>query len=310
MISSSRTWPLLLMLSAVATTVYAADDLLMSDVVKSGSTKYYDHHQGVILAPGFWAQAGADVTATINQIPGYYLDKTPLAPNEDQYTYNESRKLIVAGCLPQNRPVTKTSPISGYTWTICNEIDFVKDKVVESEFISCLDFYRNGVISGASVKEINYRTWQSFRFSCRDLTPSGGMTSLAIKSPFLFHYEREGTLSESTVPDVYLLYGLKEYWQGPGLAGQAFASFTCLRGTASLLDQGKKADPANYFGQTDVIPRYPTALPLTKLHWFEWNCPLGMVLTGAAIGHIPDKKGKDTRPVYILAECRRLLRNP
>jgi hypothetical protein len=32
-----------------------------------------------------------------------------------------------------------------------------------------------------------------------------------------------------------------------------------------------------------------------------------MVVTGAAIGHIPDKKNKNTRPVYILAECRKLL---
>ncbi|MFO0700337.1 MAG: hypothetical protein U0236_14020 [Nitrospira sp.] len=310
MTSLLRTWPIFLILSVVTTTANAADGLTLSDVVKPGTTKYYDHHQSIVLAPGFWAQAGVDVTTTINQTPGYYLDKTPLDPSEDQFTSNESRKLIVAGCLPQNRPVTKTSPISGYTWTICNDIDFVKDKVVESEFISCLDIYRNGVMSGASVKEINYRTWQSFRFSCRDLAPSGSMTSPAIKTPFLFHFEREGTLSEADVPDVYLLYGLKEYWQGPGLAGQAFASFAFLRGPASLLDQGKKADPAHYFGQTDVIPRYPPAIPLTKLHWFEWTCPLGMTLTGAAIGHIPDNKGKDTRPVYMLAECRRLLHNP
>jgi hypothetical protein len=31
-----------------------------------------------------------------------------------------------------------------------------------------------------------------------------------------------------------------------------------------------------------------------------------MVVTGAAIGHIPDKKDKQTRPVYILAECRKI----
>lgn len=310
MTSSSRKWPLLLIVSAMATTVYAADDLTLSNVVKPGTTKYYDHNQRVVLAPGFWAQAGTDVTTAINQTPGYFLDKTPLDPNEDQFTSNESRKLIVAGCLPQNRPYTHSSPITMYNWTICNDVDFVKDKVVESEFISCLDIYRNGVMSGASVKEINYRTWQSFRFSCRDLAPSGSMTSPAIKTDFLFHYEHEGKLFEATVPDVYLLYGVKEYWQGPGLRGEALASFAFLRGPATLLDKGKKADPANYFGQTDVIPDYPPSVPLTKLKWNEWNCPLGMVLTGAAIGHIPDKKGNDTRPVYILGECRRLLHNP
>jgi hypothetical protein len=34
-----------------------------------------------------------------------------------------------------------------------------------------------------------------------------------------------------------------------------------------------------------------------------------MVITGMAIGHNPDKKGKDTRPVYILGECRKLHYN-
>lgn len=300
---------LFLVLSTLTMSTYAADDLILTTIVKADSTKYFEHHQVVVLAPGFWAQSGSDMTAAINQTPGYYIDKTPLDPKENQYTSNESRKLIVAGCLPQNRPVTRTGLISAHTWTICNDIDYVKDKVEESEFISCLDVYRNGIMSGASVKEINYRTWQSFRFSCRDLAPSGRMTSPAVKTPFLFHYERDGTLSEVDVPDSYLFYGLKEYWQGPGMAGQAFASFAFLRGPASLLDQGKKADPANYFGQTEVIPRYPPTVPLTKLKWNEWTCPLGMVLTGAAIGHIPDKKGKDTRPVYILGECRKLLHN-
>jgi hypothetical protein len=41
----------------------------------------------------------------------------------------------------------------------------------------------------------------------------------------------------------------------------------------------------------------------------HWKCPPGMVITGMAIGHNPDKKGKDTRPVYILGECRKLHYN-
>ncbi len=39
----------------------------------------------------------------------------------------------------------------------------------------------------------------------------------------------------------------------------------------------------------------------------HWKCPSGMVITGMAIGHNLDKKGNDTRQVYILAECRKLL---
>jgi hypothetical protein len=41
----------------------------------------------------------------------------------------------------------------------------------------------------------------------------------------------------------------------------------------------------------------------------HWQCPPGMVMTGAAIGHIPNKKDKHTRPVYILRECQKLLKN-
>ena len=37
--------------------------------------------------------------------------------------------------------------------------------------------------------------------------------------------------------------------------------------------------------------------------------PARMVMSGAAIGHIPNKKDKHTRPVYILGECRQLLKN-
>jgi hypothetical protein len=41
----------------------------------------------------------------------------------------------------------------------------------------------------------------------------------------------------------------------------------------------------------------------------HWQCPPSMVMTGAAIGHIPNKKDKHTRRVYILGECRKLLKN-
>ena len=40
----------------------------------------------------------------------------------------------------------------------------------------------------------------------------------------------------------------------------------------------------------------------------QWECPPGMVLTGAAFGYIEKGNAKKARPVYILGECRRLLR--
>lgn len=306
MTSSSRTWPLLLMLSAVVTTVYAADDLLMSYVVKSGSTKYYDHHQGVVLAPGFWAQAGADVTATINQIPGYYLDKTPLDPEENQYTSNESRKLIVAGCIPKNAPVTHTSPISGFSWSLCNDLEYVKDKVTESSFVSCLDTYRNGVLQELFIKEINNRTWQSFRFSCGDLKPDGTVEGPLEKSPFLFNFARDGTLYQTSVPTNRVTLGVFELENQLQLRQSLLTVALLYQSAQAIFDSGVNNQTSE---DIKLSPKIPPSSP-GLLNFHNWHCPPGMVLTGAAIGHIPDKKGKDTRPVYILAECRRLLHNP
>lgn len=67
-------------------------------------------------------------------------------------------------------------------WVACNDLDYLKDKVVESRFISCLDLLPNGLVSGLSIKDVNNRTWESFRFSCRDIAPDGGMVGTAQKS--------------------------------------------------------------------------------------------------------------------------------
>lgn len=303
---SSLKWRLLLILSAVATAANAADELKLTNVVNAGSTKHYEHNQSVVLAPGFWAQSGADVTVTIPQTPGFFLDKGPLDPKEDQYTYNDSRKLIVAGCVPRNAPVTRTSPISGYSWSICNDLDYVKDKVVESRFVSCLDTYQNGVLQELFIKEINNRTWQSFRFSCGDLKPNGSVEGPLEKSPFLFNLTREGKLYQTSVPMKHLTLGVFEV--------EHQLQFRQSLLTVALLHQSAQA-----IYDSGVNNRHPEGIKLSPkipksspqlLDFHHWYCPPGMVLTGAAIGHIPDKKGKDTRPVYILGECRRLLHNP
>ncbi len=307
----ARAWTFgMAMLGLTGLAAQAASEMVLDQVLQEGSTKYLDHPAGILLREGFWAKAGADVTMRIDQTPGYSIDKTPLDPKDPQYTVNDSRMFVVAGCVPKNLP---HPGVVGSVWVACNDLDFAKDKVVESAFISCLDLFRNGVVSGASVKEINNRTWESFRFSCSDLAPGGGLVAPAQKADFLFNFEREGKLYEASAPDVYVMYGIKEYWNSPP-GREALASFALMRGSAPLIFEGKTKDPensnVNYFHQTEVIPGYPPAVPLAKLRTTEWACPPGMVLTGAAIGHIPDRKGNDTRPVYILAECRKLLRHP
>ena len=243
---------------------------------------------------------------TINQTRGFFVDKSPLDPKEDQFTYNESRKLIVAGCVPRNAPMTRSGPISGYTWSICNDLDYVKDKVEESQFVSCLNIYQNGVLQELLIKEINNRTWQSFRFSCGNLEPDGSVAGPLEKSPFLFNLTREGKLYEASVPLARLTMGIFEV-ENKLQMRQSLLTVALLHHDAqAIYESGLKNKHPSGIKLTQKIP--PSSPQMLKIH--DWYCPSGMVVTGAAIGHIPDKKGKDTRPVYVLAECRRLLYNP
>jgi hypothetical protein len=58
--------------------------------------------------------------------------------------------------------------------------------------------------------------------------------------------------------------------------------------------EGKQSDARTpgQFGQSEVIPDYPSNIPsFTELQWMVWVCPQGMTVTGAGIGHGPDNKG-------------------
>lgn len=294
----------LMILAAIPT--YAETGLTLTQIVKDGASGYYDHHQELVLAEGFWAQAGSDVTVTINHTPGFYLDKSPLDAKNSQYTSTEGRTYVVAGCVPKHLPI-QLRP-SGSVWVACNDLDYVKDKVVESAFISCLDVYRNGVVSGLSIKEVNNRTWESFRFSCRDMAPDGSMTEAAQKSDFLFNFERDGTLYETTAVSQHLTFGILEV--SNRLTGQKSLLQLALEhtGAASIQTAGAQGRALNDFTLSEKVP---DAFGLGgMLRVDHWQCPPGMVVTGMAIGHNPDNKGKDTKPVYILAECRKLLKAP
>ena len=60
----------------------------------------------------------------------------------------------------------------------------------------------------------------------------------------------------------------------------------------------KREDPVSILGR----PRVPDAFGLDGLVGsHDWQCPPGMTLTAAAIGHVPEKKEKHTRPVYLLS---------
>lgn len=245
------------------------------------------------------------MTATINQTPGFYLDKSPLDAKDHQYTSNEGRTFLVAGCVPKNYPV-KVTGIGGSVWLACNDLDYVKDKVAESKFISCLDLSRNGVVQELFIKEINNRTWESFRFSCGEMKPDGTVAEPLTKAAFLIDFPRNGTLYQTSVPTDQVSLGFAEIENQLQLGDSLLSVALEHQRAQAIFDSGIKSRHAD---NILVSPRIPPSSPQLG-NVIVWNCPPGMVVTGAAIGHNPDKKGNDTRPIYILAECRKLLHNP
>lgn len=241
-------------------------------------------------------------TAAVRPGSGYSIASNPLDDRDPQYTTGDFRTYLIAGCVPKNLPIK--GPV-GSVWVACNDLDYAKDKIVESPFVSCMDMFSNGVLQGLFINEVNNRTWKSFRFSCRDLQPDGTVGARWEKSPFLFNYEKEGDLFETTVPTNRLTIGLHEVYNKLQLR-QSLLQVGLEHATAAdIHENGQKAKgPASI----QVSPRIPDAFGLGGLSGSQnWQCPPGMVVTGAAIGHIPDKKGKHTRPVYVLLECRKLF---
>lgn len=277
--------------------------LVINQAIESGEKKIYDHQDSVVLSDGFWARAGSDVTVAIASQTGFYIDKTPLDEKDRQYTDNDGRSYVIAGCVPHNLPVK----FVGSTWVQCNGLDYVKDKVEESKFISCLDIYPNGVLQAFHIKEVNNRTWQSFRFSCADMQPDGKVGSETKKADFLFNFEKEGKLYNTSVPTNRLSVGIFEMYNQLELRPGSLLTIALEDQKAqAIYDAGEKNQRVDDFQITDKIPpSYPLFI-----NYRNWLCPPGKVITGAAIGHIPNKKDKHTRPVYILAECRELRHGP
>lgn len=224
---------------------------------------------------------------------GFYLSKEPLG-RDGAYTSNDERSFIVAGCIPMR---SEGDALGGHTVE-------VKDKLIESDFVSCQEMYEDGVLRGLYISEVKNRKWKHFRFSCRDMKAGGKLGSDWTKSKKLFNYDKEGDLYSSRIPTDSLSIGMMEI--NNGLTGScAIESLGLVHAKAdAIYDQGKKDAHAKTQGVTERVPK---ASPLL-LDVNTFICPPGMFLTGAAIGHIPHKKEKWSKPYYVLGECRRLHR--
>ena len=246
------------------TSAQGASEMVLKQTIESGVTKTYDDIDGVVLAEGFWAKAGSNFTATAVGAPGFSVDKTPLDPKDKQYTSNEGRAFVVAGCVPKNLPI-KAAP-AGSVWVACNDLDLVKDKVEESDFVSCLDLYPNGVLQGFFIKEVNSRDWESFRFSCGDLLPDGTVGSPVQKAPFLFNFEKEGKLYETSVPSTRLSLGifeLEHYIQ----FRQSLLTVALYHHTAqAILDSGAQKRRPDGMHLTDKVPE---SAPAAGIRYIE-----------------------------------------
>jgi hypothetical protein len=169
--------------------------------------------------------------------------------------------------------------------------------------VSCLDLLDNGVLQGFVINEVNNRTWKSFRFTCRTLKPDGTVTGDSEKSPLLFDFEKAGTRYETTVPGDSLSVGILEIENELQLRESLLSIGIEHARAQAIVDGGAHDRTAADLHVTDRIPKASPALS-RSIHWM---CPPGMVMTGAAVGHIPNNKDKHTRPVYVLSECRRLV---
>ena len=85
-----------------------------------------------------WAGTGA-----VRPGSGYIIAGQPLDDHDPQYTVNDFRTYVIAGCVPKHLPIK--GPV-GSVWVACNDLDYAKDKVVESRFVSCLEMFQDGVL--------------------------------------------------------------------------------------------------------------------------------------------------------------------
>lgn len=236
---------------------------------------------------------------------GFRISPAPLEAGDAQYTDNEFRTFVVAGCVPINHRLRDRtpSPLTGSSWGPCNDLDVIKDKVEESPFVSCLDVRHQGVLDGLFIKEVSNRTWESFRFSCRELGDDGKLTGEREKAPFLFNFEKEGRLYSTTLTPGHLSVGLLEVHNRLQLRESLLQVGLEYASSDAILQAGRQGADPRAIGVTPRIPRATPLLPGIQ----SWRCPPGRVVTGAAIGHIPNARDKHTRPVYLLLECRKLL---
>jgi hypothetical protein len=216
---------------------------------------------------------------------------------------SEARQFVVAGCVPQHVPFKIGM---GSIWVACNDPDseLAGDKVVETRVVSCLDMFSNGVISGLFIDEVSNRKWQSFRFSCRNLNSDGTLGAESMKSADLVNFSGKATHFQTVISTNHVALGI-------------FEVYNKLQFRESLLSVGLENQSANaiynaaqkgkYPADVFVSPRVPKSSP-QLIGTSPWRCPVGKVLTGASLGHIPDNKKKWTRAVFIKMECYPLMK--
>jgi RTX calcium-binding nonapeptide repeat (4 copies) len=253
--------------------------------------------------PGKDDFAHDDDCASDVDIFSYTIAKDPLGPDQE-FTVTDDRTFIVAGCVPQDgKPHITLKP--GSFWVACNDLSFAKDKVQQSKFVSCLDLYPNGVLRGFYISEVRNRRWESVEFSCRDLQGDGTLGPDGTKSGKLVDFAKEGTPYETLIPMDQLPVGIFELQNQQFVAHENMLKVAIPHASAAaILEAG---EDNRQLGNVHFSPWVPEAHP-HLLQAVQWKCPPGMVLTGAAFGHIPKGDDKQTRPVFLLGECRRLFK--
>jgi hypothetical protein len=175
---------------------------------------------------------------------------------------------------------------------------------VETRVVSCLDMFSNGVISGLFIDEVSNRKWQSFRFSCRNLNSDGTLGAESMKSADLVNFSGKANHFQTVISTNHVALGIFEIYNKFQFR-ESLLSVGLENQTADAIYNA--AQKGKYPANILVSPRVPKSSP-QLIGTSPWRCPVGKVLTGASLGHIPDNKKKWTRAIFIKMECYPLMK--
>lgn len=221
----------------------------------------------------------------------YSVDDSSLDPVKGMYTRYPGRDYIVSGKIPC-KSKSQTLPE-------CTEF---KDGFVQSDFVSCKDFYVDGVVDTVMITKSNNRVkrWERFDFICRELLPDG--TKGESTTVQLVDLTRGNTISVSSVPSDNLIIGIMDLNNLLSPNASLREISLLYLPISTVYSDGQDGTTSSY----SIARKIPGSSDNSIGFYDQVNrCLPGMAITGFSIGHVPTDN-RTTKPYFILAECRNI----